>query len=64
MKQLAIIWNLYAIDSEDEMVRNNNGTYGILTWVAGASKPTARCHESVAAPQSEVILVWRLPQIS
>ena len=36
MKQLGIIWNLYAIDSEDEMVGNNNGTSGIPTWVAGS----------------------------
>ncbi len=36
MKQLAIIWNLYSIDSEDEMVGNNNGTSGIPTWVGGS----------------------------
>jgi len=36
MKQLSIIWNLYAIDSEDKMVGNNNGTAGIPTWVAGS----------------------------
>ncbi len=36
MKQLAIVWSLYSIDSEDELVGNNNGTTGIPTWVAGS----------------------------
>lgn len=36
MKQLTIILSLYSIDSEDDMVGNNNGTTGIPTWVAGS----------------------------
>ena len=36
MKQLSVIWHLYAIDADDKMVGNNNGTAGIPTWVAGS----------------------------